>query len=103
MRAINHLALDRQYACIGMCLEGGDDLFSMPDFILRRAEGRIDNRHLCGVDRELPREALTSRRFGLGPKSGLVPEVREHSIDRLNSRRDRAREAERARELVGEA
>ena len=55
------------------------------------------------MDGELAGEALAPRGFGFGAQALVVLEVGEHAVDRLDARGDRAREAQRAREPVGEA
>src|SRR5690348_13453537 len=103
VRTIDHPAVDRKDASVGMCLERGDDFFGVPDLVLGRGEGRVDDGDLRGMDRELAGEALarSSLRFGL--EALLVLEVGEDAVDRLDSRGGRAGEAQRARQPVGEA
>ena len=55
------------------------------------------------VDRELAGEALAACGLGFGAQALVVLEVGEDAVDRLDARGDRAGEAQRARELVGEA
>ena len=86
-----------------MCLECGDDFFGVAHVLGGRSEGGVDDRDLRRVDRELAGEAFAPRRFGFALQAVLIAEFGEHAVDRLNARGDRAGEAERARELVGEA
>ena len=58
---------------------------------------------LRGMDRELAGEAFAARGLRFGAEACLVLEVGEHAVDRLDSGGDRAGEAQRAGELVGEA
>ena len=65
----------------------------MGDFLGRRREGGIDRPDLGRVDGELAGEPFRCRGASLGDQSGLVAEVGEHAIDRLNLGRGRAGQA----------
>src|SRR3954447_22306998 len=93
MRAIDHFAADGQHARVGMCLERGDNRFGVADFVRRRRESEIDDRHLRRMDRELAGEALAPGGFGFGAKAVFVFEVGENTVDRLDSGCDCAGEA----------
>jgi hypothetical protein len=102
VRAIDHPAADRQDSSVGLCLERGDNRFSLLDVVRGRSEGGIYDRHLRRMDRQLAREALAARGFGFVLQPGLVPKVGEDAVDRLDARSDCTGQAQGPRELVGE-
>src|SRR5689334_17709977 len=72
MRPVDHFTADRQYARVGLCLERGDDRFGVPNVVLRRREGGVDDRDLRRVDGKLAREAFAPRSLGLRLEPLLV-------------------------------
>jgi hypothetical protein len=94
VRAIDHFAGDGQHPCVGMCLEGGDNLFGVTHVILRRRECGVDDRDLGRVDREFAGEAVASRGLGFGAETFLILEIGKDPVDWLDPSGDRSCETE---------
>ena len=102
MRPVDHSAVHRKDASVGLCLERGDDGGGVADIALGGCESGVEDVDLTGMDGELAGEALAARGFRFGAQAGFVTEVGEDSVDRLDSCRDCAGEAERAGKPIGE-
>jgi hypothetical protein len=97
MRAIDHAAGDGNRARVRLRLECGNDGFGVPHFLFGGGEGGVDDWHLRGMDRKLADEAFPACRLGLAPETLFVFEIREDSVDWLDTRGDRTGKAERSR------
>ena len=73
MGAVDHSATDRKDACVGMCLERGDDFLGVAKLVPRRRECLVDDRDLVRMDGELVRpHDLT---ISLEPQEGATEAV----------------------------
>src|SRR4051794_22281372 len=102
MRAIDHLAADRQHTGAGLCFERGDNGGGVLNLRRRRREGGVDYGNLGRVNGELAGEALTGGCFGLSTEAIMATEVSKHAVDRLDPGRDGSGKAQRAGHLVSE-
>ena len=101
MRAVIHYPVDADRAGAGPGRERRDHGLRLGDFLGRRREHLVDDRHLRRMDREPRGETVAARRFGLGAQACEVAEVDIDGLDRRHRGGGRAEQTERAREPIG--
>jgi hypothetical protein len=101
MRTIDHLAIERQGAGVGVVGEQAQDGLGAGDLLGGWREYLVDDRHLVGMDGELAGETVARRHPRLLAQSLRIAEVDEHGVDRLHGGGDRRVERHVARQAIG--